>query len=597
MADKLPSIEDLLKENAAKSAADSSSSGDSNQSSTAAPAPSPTPASIASEETREALADRMSKIAAQGVEDRAKSSAAQKGIQYIDLKGFPVSPDALRLIPVERAKELKVICFLFTGTELRIAAVNPEDEAVKSLLHELTERHKANGGIYLTTEQSLQEGLVNYERLPKIREVVKGVQIKEDELARYQEQMNNMSDIAAVIGKANVTDILSIVVAAAVKLKTSDIHIEAEEVGIKVRFRVDGILQDIAEIDKREWKKIINRIKLIAGLKMNITDKPQDGRFTIFQKQQKIDVRTSTIPTSAGESVVMRLLNPDSISLNLKDLGFRENALKKLMSVIEKPNGMVVTTGPTGSGKTTTLYAILQHLNSDAVKILTLEDPVEYKLEGINQSQIDSSKEYTFAKGLRSILRQDPDIVMVGEIRDLETAETAIQAALTGHLLLSTIHTNDAAGAIPRFISMGVKPFLLAPAVNAIMGQRLARKLCTECKQEAQIDPELLERTKTLIAEIPENSGERPQGDQFTFYTASGCESCNNTGYRGRVGLYEILLKDQAVEKFILEEEISEFAVREVAKNQGMLTMAQDGILKAIEGITSIDEIQRVTGL
>lgn len=293
----------------------------------------------------------------------------------------------------------------------------------------------------------------------------------------------------------------------------------------------------------------------------------------------------------------MRLLNPDSISLDLKDLGFRENALKKLMTVIEKPNGMIVTTGPTGSGKTTTLYAILQHLNSDTVKILTLEDPVEYKLEGINQSQIDSSKEYTFAKGLRSILRQDPDIVMVGEIRDLETAETAIQAALTGHLLLSTIHTNDAAGAIPRFVSMGVKPFLLAPAVNAIMGQRLARRLCSECKQEAVPSGELLERTKQLISEIPENSGEKPAETDWKFYGPKGCETCTNTGYKGRVGLYEILLKDQAVEKFMLEGEISEFAVREVAKQQGMITMAQDGILKAIEGLTSLEEVQRITGL
>jgi type II secretory ATPase GspE/PulE/Tfp pilus assembly ATPase PilB-like protein len=589
MPDQLPSIEDLLKQ-AAPAAAQAPQATD-------APVEAPQAAEVAPEATNTALTDRMSSIEAKGVESRAQVQAVAINLPYINLKGFPISPDALEVLPIERAQELKAICFLFTGSELRLAAVDPQSEAIKSLLHELTERFKAHGGLYLTTQQSLDEGFKMYGRLPKTRQIVKGVQIKEEELARYQEQMASMKDIADVISKANVTDILSIVVAAAVKLKSSDIHIEAEESDIKVRFRVDGMLQDIASINKSEWKKIINRIKLIAGLKMNITDKPQDGRFTIFQKQKKIDVRTSTIPTSAGESVVMRLLNPDSISLDLKDLGFRENALKKLMTVIEKPNGMIVTTGPTGSGKTTTLYAILQHLNSDTVKILTLEDPVEYKLEGINQSQIDSSKEYTFAKGLRSILRQDPDIVMVGEIRDLETAETAIQAALTGHLLLSTIHTNDAAGAIPRFVSMGVKPFLLAPAVNAIMGQRLARRLCSECKQEAVPSGELLERTKQLISEIPENSGEKPAGTDWKFYGPKGCETCTNTGYKGRVGLYEILLKDQAVEKFMLEGEISEFAVREVAKQQGMITMAQDGILKAIEGLTSLEEVQRITGL
>ena len=280
------------------------------------------------------------------------------------------------------------------------------------------------------------------------------------------------------------------------KLGSSDVHIEAEEKGIAVRFRVDGILQEVALLDREQWKRIINRIKLIASLKMNVTDQAQDGRFSIFQKNKTIDVRTSTIPTSYGESVVMRLLNPDSISLAFEELGFRAPMLKKLQKEVEKPNGMIITTGPTGSGKTTTLYAILKKLNTKDVKIITLEDPVEYKVEGLNQSQIDYSKDYTFAKGLRSILRQDPDIVMVGEIRDLDTAEIAIQAALTGHVMLSTIHTNDAAGAIPRFLSMGVKPFLLAPALNAIMGQRLVRKICKDCKEEMTLDAETLELVK-----------------------------------------------------------------------------------------------------
>jgi type IV pilus assembly protein PilB len=553
---------------------------------------------ISQNKTKEALQKKISSIGLAGNEREVEANAKRLGIQYVNLKGFPISPDALTLIPQAQSEQLKVISFLFTGPELRLGTMNPEDQAVKDLLFNLEERNKTHGALYQISENSYAEALKLYDNLPKIRKIVKGVQIKAEKLAGYQERMESFDDISSVIKGANITDILAIVIAAALKLGSSDIHIEAEEKQIAVRLRVDGILQDVAEIDKSQWKKMINRIKLVAGLKMNISDRPQDGRFTIFQKDKKIDVRTSTLPTAYGESVVMRILNPDSIQLEFQQLGFRETVLKKLLKIIEKPHGMIVTTGPTGSGKTTTLYAILKHLNKPGVKIITLEDPVEYKLEGINQSQINHSKEYTFSKGLRSILRQDPDIVMVGEIRDLETAETAIQAALTGHMLISTIHTNDAAGAIPRFISMGVKPFLLAPAINAFMGQRLARKICESCKVEATLDAELMEKVKTLIDRIPENSGEaKIDLAKVKFMTGEGCNKCNGTGYKGRVGLYEILIKDAEIEKFILTGEISEYAVREVAQKQGMITMAQDGLLKAVDGLTSVEEVQRVTGL
>jgi len=524
--------------------------------------------------------------------------SATAGVPYVDLKGFAISADAISLIPQKRAEELKAVVFLHTGPELRLGAVDPANEEVKQVLHELTERYKTNGELYQISQESLDKAIKLYAALPQIRVIVKGVQIKKEELEAYQEKMNSFADIQAILDGASITDILSIVTAASLKLGSSDIHIEAEEKEIAVRLRVDGILQDVASIDKAQWKKIINRIKLIAGLKMNINDRPQDGRFTIFQKGKKIDVRTSTLPTAWGESVVMRILNPDSIKLKFEDLGFRPASLKRLLSEISKPHGMIVTTGPTGSGKTTTLYAILTKLNEPDVKIITLEDPIEYKLAGVNQSQINHSNDYTFAKGLRSILRQDPDIVLVGEIRDLETAETAIQAALTGHLLLSTIHTNDAAGAIPRFTSMGVKPFLLAPAINAIMGQRLARRLCQECKKPTEIEAELLVKVKELLDTIPESSGEQKvDTTKLQFFGPGGCDKCNDTGYKGRVGLYEILTKDAEIEKFILSGEISEYKVREVAAAQGMVFMAQDGLLKALEGQTSVAEIKRVTGM
>ena len=554
---------------------------------------------IGGNETSSKLTEKMQNISLRERETEVERASQTKKIPYINLKGFPISPDALVLIPEEQAKQLKAISFLFTGPELRIGSTQPEDPRIKELAFELGERHKTNTAVYIMSEESFVQGIKMYDALPKIKPIVKGVQITEEEIVKFQAQMTDFSSIAGVPEHSNVTDVIAVVIAASLKLGSSDIHIEAEEKGIAVRFRVDGILQDVAKLAADQWKKIIGRIKLISSLKINVNDQAQDGRFTIYQKNKEIDVRVSTIPTSFGESVVMRLLNPDSIAVEFEALGFRPASLKKLQKEIEKPNGMIITTGPTGSGKTTTLYAILRKLNTSDVKIITLEDPVEYKVEGINQSQIDYSKDYTFAKGLRSILRQDPDIVMVGEIRDLDTAEIAVQAALTGHLLLSTIHTNDAAGAIPRFLSMGLAPHLLAPALNAIMGQRLLRKLCKECKQIVEIDTETLVDVKKHLDEIPEASGEaKVDTANLKFYGPKGCDKCNNTGYKGRVGAYEILIKTVDLEKTIIEKgTISEYDMRELGKVQGMVTMTQDGLLKAVDGITSIEEVKRNLGL
>ncbi len=294
----------------------------------------------------------------------------------------------------------------------------------------------------------------------------------------------------------------------------------------------------------------------------------------------------------------MRILRPKSIALEFENLGLRGRAWEQLQHEITRPNGMIVTTGPTGSGKTTTLYAILKKLNQPEVKIITLEDPIEYKLSGINQSQIDHEKSYDFAKGLRSILRQDPDIVMVGEIRDLETAEISIQAALTGHLVVSTIHTNSAAGAVPRFLSMGVKPFLLAPAINAIIGQRLVRRLCKTCKVPAMLEPAIALQIKNVLAEIPKNSGYAVKTDALAFFTTppekNTCPDCNGLGYKGRLGIYEVLIMTKDIENLILTGNVSEYQMESAAKQQGMITIAQDGLLKALDGLTSVEEILRV---
>lgn len=575
MADKTQSIEDLLHLTGAKS--------------TEKTAPgSPT--------VQQAFEEKMSVVRLKEKEVEAEKRAGTLKTSYVNLKGFPISPEALRQIPEEMAAQLHTVCFLFTGPEIRIASTQPETESVKDLLFQLQERNKANGGLYLISQESLRIALKAYESLPKIKQIIKGVKVTDEELSQYQTQLKNYNDIQPVVEKASITDIITIVMAAALQFGTSDVHVEAEEKKIAIRFRIDGILQEVASLPHESWKKIIARIKLISGLKINVTERPQDGRFTIFLKSGDTDVRVSTIPTTWGESVVMRILKPSAINVEFEQLGYRPLAEKKLLKEIEKPHGMVMTTGPTGSGKTTTLYAILRKRNTPGVKIITLEDPIEYKLAGINQSQIDHSKNYTFANGLRSILRQDPDIVMVGEIRDLETAEVAINAALTGHLMLSTLHTNDAAGAIPRFLSMGVKPFLLAPSLNAIIGQRLARRVCEKCKEVVQTTPEELAFVKKVVSEIPETSGEKVSPEtEWKFYKGKGCEVCNNSGYKGRLGIYEILTMSDEI-KAAMSESISEYQVRELAKQQGMTTMQQDGVLKVLDGQTTVAEILRVAG-
>ncbi len=540
--------------------------------------------------------DKMAEVRLKEKEAEAEAASRATGVPYVNLKGFPISPEALRLIPEDRALALKTVCFLFTGPQIRVASLTPTDQAVQDLTHELTERHKASGGVYQISEESLRVAMKAYETLPQLKTVVKGVRVSDDELETYKKELKEFPDVQRVMNDASVTDIMTIVMAAALQFGTSDVHIEAEEEKIAVRFRIDGVLEEVANLPHEFWKKIVARIKLISGLKINVTDRPQDGRFTIFLKEGDTDVRVSTIPTTWGESVVMRLLKPSAINVDFSQLGYRPAAEKKLRHEIEKPHGMVITTGPTGSGKTTTLYAILGKLNTSDVKIITLEDPIEYKLEGINQSQIDHEKNYTFASGLRSILRQDPDIVMVGEIRDLETADVAINAALTGHMMLSTLHTNDAAGALPRFISMGVKPFLLAPSLNAIIGQRLARRLCKDCKEETTPNEEQMAFVRKVLAEVPEASGEVvPSETEWRFSKGAGCKTCNNTGYKGRVGIYEILTMSDEI-KAALSEKISEYEVRELAKKQGMTTMQQDGVLKVLDGLTTVEEILRVAG-
>lgn len=391
-----------------------------------------------------------------------------------------------------------------------------------------------------------------------------------------------------------VSETFSLFLASALALEASDIHLESLEENVKARLRVDGILQDLGTMSAKLYESLLSRIKLVSSIKLNVADRPQDGRFS-FDSEGKdvIEVRVSTLPSEYGESVVMRILNPKSL-FTLQDLGLRKDLLEVFAKEIKKPNGMIVVTGPTGSGKTTTLYAFVKTVQNPEIKVITIEDPIEYHLAGISQTQVHPEKGYTFASGLAAIVRQDPDVILVGEIRDGQTAEIAIQAALTGHLVFSTLHTNDAAGTITRITSLGVQATnTIASALSLIVAQRLVRKVCTACSKSTIATKEELQTIRDALKRIPHGVSVNVPAT-LKIPHAKGCPACNNTGYKGRVGIFEAIVVDEDMESYILSNP-SIGDLRETAQKRGMVTMEQDGYIKVVEGITTIQEVQRVT--
>jgi type II secretory ATPase GspE/PulE/Tfp pilus assembly ATPase PilB-like protein len=431
------------------------------------------------------------------------------------------------------------------------------------------------------------------EQVKKIRgEVAIDKTIIDDVQAKVKNIPTFKQRIEASLEKS-VTQVLEIILIGAINLDSSDIHIEPEEENAKIRIRMDGILQDVLFIDQKIYERLISRIKLLSKLKLNVSDRPQDGRFSISLEKTAIEIRVSSLPAEHGESIVMRILNPKSL-IDVESLGLRPDLAKTFNKQIEKPNGMIIVTGPTGSGKTTTLYAVLKKLNKPAVKIITIEDPIEYHLRGISQTQVDPKKGYNFAKGLRSLMRQDPDVVLVGEVRDLETANIALQAALTGHLVLTTMHTNSAAGTIARFQALGEKPTNISPAINMAIAQRLIRKVCKKCAKLEIISSEEIAKIEKGLKGISKEIKTPEIKKEIKIPKAKGCKECNNTGYKGRLGIFEFFLKDDEMEKFILTSP-SIVAMEELAIKKGMVTVYQDGLIKVLQGLTTIEEIERVT--
>ncbi|MEK7203714.1 MAG: GspE/PulE family protein [Patescibacteria group bacterium] len=445
------------------------------------------------------------------------------------------------------------------------------------------------------------------------------IKLEASKLNQFEKEIKNLTDLKNKFSKIATTEILEVLFAGTLSSRASDIHFEPEEEGVRLRLRIDGVLQDIFNLEKKDYPSVLNRIKLMAGLKINVHDAPQDGRFTLKTEKametrlrngdpathgslskpgpspNDIEVRVSALPGAFGESLVMRLLDPRTIKRGLEELGLRKDLLEEIEKQLKKTTGAILTTGPTGSGKTTTLYAFVNFVNKPGVKIITIEDPIEYHIQGISQTQVKPEKGYSFANGLRSIVRQDPDAILIGEIRDSETAEIAMHAALTGHLVFSTMHTNDAAGVIPRLIDIGTKPQIIAPAINLAMAQRLVRKLCQKCKKKVRATPEELKKIKVVFKNLPQKVKEPRVTDEVKIFEAGECNQCNFTGYQDRIGIFEAFVIDEELEKLILKSPaISE--VRDLAIKKGMVTLIQDAYLKILEGITDFKEVERVLG-
>ena len=423
------------------------------------------------------------------------------------------------------------------------------------------------------------------------------VSISSARFSQIQQQIESLLEFKKAIGNSlseKATPLIELILGGSLNLEASDIHLEPEKDRTRIRLRIDGLLQDVIVIDKKIYETLLSRLKLLSGLKLNIADRPQDGRFSIDIDGSSIEIRTSTLPAEEGEAVVLRLLNPKNL-IAMEALGLREDLQKILEKEIKKPNGMIVVTGPTGSGKTTTLYAFLKKVQKPEIKIITIEDPIEYHLDGISQTQVQPQKGYDFATGLKSIVRQDPNIILVGEGRDLETVNIALRAALTGHWVFTTLHTNDAAGTVARLISLGAEPANIGPAVNVTIAQRLVRKVCKKCGRSMNITAQGLQKLKRELKGLPKNIKIPKLTTKQKIPAAKGCKSCNFTGYRGRIGIYEGLVIDDEIEKFILKNPTIA-ALREIAIKKGMVPLKQDGLLKVLNGITTIEEVERVAG-
>lgn len=507
-------------------------------------------------------------------------------VKFIELVDKTIPRNILTLVPEHIARKYQAVPFALEDKTLFVGMTDPENEEAFNTIR------KASGKLvkpFIATQEDVNHILDQYS----------GLQAEVKELVESSEELETVKEKEEKVSQSEVTEtspaakIVASLLKRAVRERASDIHIEPSEEDVKVRFRVDGLLKPVLTLPKEIQAAVTSRVKILSSLKIDETRLPQDGRIQILLDGNKIDFRISTLPTVNGEKVVARVLDHSKGVLSFEEIGIHGRALKILEENIKKSHGMTLVTGPTGSGKSTTLYSIINRVKDDTINIITMEDPVEYRMPGVNQSQVNARINFNFSTGLRSILRQDPDVVMVGEIRDKETAEIAVNAALTGHIVLSTLHTNDAVGAIPRLLDMGMEPFLITSSVNSVIAQRLCRHLCDKCKEPVEAKPEELEMVHAEIELMPE-----PEKSEYkkktTFYKGKGCSACNNSGYKGRIGIYEIVPMSEPVKVLTLKHANSSELLKQ-AREEGLITMKQDGIMKVLNGETTIEEVWRVT--
>lgn len=519
-----------------------------------------------------------------------KAKAKLYNVGYVEMKNLAASPEALAKVPESVAEHYSVMPFAYDAKnrELSVAMANPLDlQTIAFLEAKSSSRVKP----FLALSSELIEEIPRRYAQSLSAEVTQV--LKEAGDSDINKRIVDVERIGDVIREAPIAKIVATVLEFAVKSRASDIHIEPLEDHTRVRYRIDGILQEKLVLPKKTHDAVVSRVKILAELKIDERRVPQDGRFTFKVEDQEVDLRVSTLPTVDGEKIVMRLLRKSSNVPTLAELGFRGMALKNIEDSIKVPHGIVLITGPTGSGKTTTLYSILHALNTPKVNIVTLEDPVEYQIDGVNQVQINPKAGLTFATGLRSFLRQDPNIIMVGEIRDNETADLAIQASLTGHLVFATLHTNSAAGALPRLLDMQAEPFLLASSMTCVLAQRVLRQVCSNCKEAYTPDAATVTELKRVLGPIYDTYVQKSNGETPKLYRGRKCEVCGDSGYKGRLGIFEVLKINEKIGKLILGRSPAS-EIENLAVSDGMLLMEQDGYVKALDGLTTLEEVMRV---
>ena len=519
----------------------------------------------------------------------AQQLAAKNNLLYANLKRTAIETSALEIIDQKTAEEAGALVFSKIGKKIKLAVLDPSSFKVIQLIEDLKQKGY-EVIVYVVTKESFDWAFSFYRFVKTPLEQIKQfINVSQNKLVEFQ----NLHEELLNIKKEDVTLLTATIFKSAISADASDVHIEPREKSALIRFRVDGVLYEVAEIDKEKYQKLALRLKLISGIKINLENIAQNGRFSIQNNNNLFDVRASTLPSPNGEFFVFRILNPLKTSFGLADLGLSSKGVEIFSTYLSSPNGLIILTGPTGSGKTTTLYALLKRKYSPGIKIITIEDPIEYKLEGINQTQV--TKNYDFATGLKSIMRQDPDVILIGETRDKETAEIAIQASLTGHLVFTTLHTNEAAGTIPRLKELGVDPKLLADSLKLIVAQRLARRLCPYCKEKYILSPEEKETLIEAFSILSPKSGVRIPKDIPFLYKAKGCEHCHFLGYKGQIGFFEFLpITSRIISR--INTGATQDEIRKTAIDEGMVPLFHDGLLKVIEGITSLEELKRVAG-